>query len=164
MTKTPTSRPTNTLTPTSTATYTLTPTPTFTATYTPTPVVAQVMRTNLPDMMLRQWPGGPEIATVRRGDPLTVLYGYQIVDGLVWIEVSDQEGRVGWIPLLYLATMTPTPSHTPTITSTPTETLTPSPTGTITATITSTLTTTLTPTTAGADAFSSPFLALPSIP
>lgn len=127
-TKTPTKRPTSTTTPTSTSTNTLTPTPTSTSTYTPTPALAQVMRTALPDMYLRQWPGGPEISAVRRGDPLTILYGYQIVDGLVWIEVQDQEGRIGWIPLVYLATLTPTASQTPTMT--PTSTDTPAPTQT----------------------------------
>jgi uncharacterized hydrophobic protein (TIGR00271 family) len=68
LTRTPTRRPTNTPTLTHTATETLTPTSTNTATFTPTPAVAQVMRTALPDLYLRQWPGGPEIASVRRGD------------------------------------------------------------------------------------------------
>jgi hypothetical protein len=129
LTRTPTRRPTNTPTLTHTATETLTPTSTNTATFTPTPAVAQVMRTALPDLYLRQWPGGPEIASVRRGDSLTVLYGYQ-------------EERVGWIPLIYLATLTPTPSHTPTMTPSLDATITNIPTVTGTTTGTSTLTTT----------------------
>jgi hypothetical protein len=152
-TKTPTPRPTSTTTPTNTPTETLTPTPTFTTTFTPTPAIAQVMRTALPEMYIRQWPGGPEIALVRRGDALTILYGYQIVDGLVWIEVQDSEGRIGWIPLLFLATLTPTPSETPTITPSPTITATPTLTGTpmtdVTGTVTTTITVTTSPSSAG---------------
>ncbi len=130
-TNTATSTPTNTATATNTATSTLTPTMTPTATFTSTPAVAQVNRTTVPDMSLYQWPGGPVIGVVRRGDELTVLYGYQVYNGLVWIEVRDQEGRVGWIPLIYLATLTPTATSTPTITNTPTIT----PTATLTSTL-----------------------------
>ena len=66
------------------------------------------------------------IAYLRAGEPLTVLYGIEIVDGIVWIEVQDEEGRLGWIPQVFVLTLTPTftltPSPeaaTPTITPTP---------------------------------------------
>jgi len=63
-------------------------------------------------LVLREFPEGPIIGFLREGDPLIVLYGYQIVRGLVWIEVMDSSGRVGWVPLMYTGTMTPTPSPT----------------------------------------------------
>jgi hypothetical protein len=70
-------------------------------------------------MELRQWANGPVIATLRQGDQLVVLYGTEIVNGLVWIEVQDEEGRVGWIPQIYVITPTPTATNTPTQTLTP---------------------------------------------
>jgi uncharacterized hydrophobic protein (TIGR00271 family) len=110
-TPTPTSTPTNTLTPTSTT----------------TPFPAQVVNTQLPGYSLRQWAAGPEIARIRNLQLLTVLYGYEIVDGMVWIEVIDEEGRVGWIPQVYLVTITPTPSEKTTATATNTATASASP-------------------------------------
>jgi uncharacterized hydrophobic protein (TIGR00271 family) len=120
---TPTATPTQTSTPSpspsATWTATLTPTttpsatPTPTATHTPTPEIGQVIRYSLPELQLRQWAGGPVIAVLRQGQPLTILYGYEIVDGLVWIEVRDAEGRVGWVPQVYTILVTPTASPTP---------------------------------------------------
>ena len=129
---TPTPRPTNTVTPippTETNTPTVTPTGTATPTNTPTPYTAQVYNTLLPGLYLRQYPAGPEIGRIRNLALLTVLYGYEIVDGMVWIEVMDDEGRIGWIPQVYLSTLTPTSTNTPTLTETPT------PTGTATINI-----------------------------
>jgi len=120
-TNTPTPRPTLTPTPTETNTPTFTPTFTPTPTSTSTPAIAKAWSTGLPNMRLRQYPGGPEIATVRHNQPLTVLYGYEILDGLVWVEVEDAEGRVGWIPQIYLfkVTLTPTDTQSPTPTGSP---------------------------------------------
>jgi hypothetical protein len=39
----------------------------------------------------------------------------EIVDGLVWIEVQDAEGRIGWIPQIYVLTQTPTATATATL-------------------------------------------------
>jgi len=121
---TPTSRPTKTATPlppTETNTPTVTPTDTATPTNTPTPYRVQVYNTRLPGLYLRQSPTGPEIGRISNLSLLTVLYGYEIVDGVVWIEVMDEEGRIGWIPQVYLSTLTPTFTNT----SKPTETPTP---------------------------------------
>jgi hypothetical protein len=129
---TPTPRPTKMATPippTETNTPTVTPTGTATPTNTPTPYTAQVYNTLLPGLYLRQYPAGPEIGRIRNLALLTVLYGYEIVDGMVWIEVMDNEGRIGWIPQVYLSTLTPTSTNTPTLTETPT------PTGTATINI-----------------------------
>jgi uncharacterized hydrophobic protein (TIGR00271 family) len=145
-TSTPTPGPSPTLTPTPTSpTPTNTPTATPTPTFTPTPALAQVRNALLPGLRLRQSPGGPVIATLREGEQLEVLYARQIVDGLVWVEVRDKEGRIGWIPAFYLLTITQTPTITPTAvpSGTPTPTQTPvsasstplpSPTPSVTAT------------------------------
>jgi len=134
-TQTPTNTPTNTLTPTNTT----------------TPFPAQVQNTQLPGLFLRQSPAGPEISRIRNLQELIVLYGHEIVAGIVWIEVMDEEGRIGWVPQVYLATITPTATGTPTQTATLTAS--PSASATITnslpisPTLTNTLpTTTFTPT------------------
>lgn len=132
---TPTSTATATATRTTTPTETPTPTPTATntptPTATPTPALAEVQITSLPPMQLRQFPGGPVIGPVlRNGSQLTVLYGYEVVGGLGWVEVVDSEGRVGWVPEIYLVILPPSATPTPSVTLTLTITLTPSPTGT----------------------------------
>jgi len=113
-TRTSTSTPTATHTPTPTETFTPTPSPTDTATptSTPTPAIAKAFKTAIPGMRLLQFPGGPEIGFLQSGQILIVLYGEQIVDGLVWIEVQDAEGRIGWIPKVYLQLITLTPTIT----------------------------------------------------
>lgn len=117
--------PTLTITPTLTATatpvtmtstYTATPTATSTSTpsatsipptFTATPSLARM--TNTLDLL--QSPGGPSIGRLRSGDFITVLYGSEVFDGLVWLEVMDKDGRIGWIPQINLSvvTLTPTP-------------------------------------------------------
>jgi len=118
-THTPTSTSTKTPTPTETQTHTATASPTSTATNTPTPYSGYLDSLLFPGLRLRQSPDGPVIATLNPGDPLTVLYGYEIVNGLVWIEVEDKEGRVGWIPQIYVLTDTPTPALTASVTASP---------------------------------------------
>jgi len=113
-TKTP--LPTATATPTATQTPlpSATPTATATATPTPTPYPGYMTYVNFPGMELRQVPGGPVIGYLRAGNMLTVLYGEEILNGMVWIEVMDEAGRIGWIPQIYVLTPTPTASSTPT--------------------------------------------------
>ncbi len=125
-THTPTPVPTVTTTPTATLTSTATSTTTRTPTNTPLPVVVRAHGTRMPGLALRQWPEGPEIAIILHNQQLTVLYQRRIVNGLVWVEVMDAEGRVGWIPLIYILQTTPTPAITPT--SIPSATLSPTPT------------------------------------
>jgi uncharacterized hydrophobic protein (TIGR00271 family) len=152
-TATRTIRPTLTATiiNTSTQTPTNTPTNTLTPTNTTTPFPAQVQNTQLPGLFLRQWPAGPEISRIRNLQQIVVLYGHEIVAGIVWIEVMDEEGRIGWIPQVYLATITPTvtdtPTQTATFTTSPSASVTITNSLSITATLTTTLpTATLTPT------------------
>ena len=126
-TTTSTSTPTKTYTPTETATLTLTPTGTNMPTETPTPYEARLLSIPVPGLQLRQTPGGPVIATLRPNQLLTVLYGTAVVDGLVWIEVVDEEGRIGWVPQIYLFAFTPTPTQSPIPTQTSTFTPTAAP-------------------------------------
>jgi len=138
ITSTPTAGPSPTITnsptptPTGTATFTPTPMPTSTPTPTATPAQAVVLNNYLPAIRLYQEPGGPSIGTLRLNQILTVLYGTQIKDGLVWVQIKDSEGRIGWIPQIFLRMITLTPSVTPTITKTP-------PPVTITPTLSATL-------------------------
>jgi len=118
-TNTPTATPTNTPIPTETHTPTTTATPSSTPTSTPTPYSSYLEGLLFPGMRLRQYPDGPVIATLFEGDTLTVLYGEEIVNGLVWIEVQDKGGRIGWIPQIYVLTPTPTLSYTATETLNP---------------------------------------------
>jgi uncharacterized hydrophobic protein (TIGR00271 family) len=123
--------PTFTITPTAaTFTATVTYTPTVTATYTPsptpvpptptaTPQLAQIPRNTIKTLDLVQQPGGPSIGKIRPGAFVTVLYGRKIYDGLVWWEVMDADGRIGWLPQIDMAVVTYTPAPTPTKTSTP---------------------------------------------
>jgi len=112
LTRTSTATPTETPTPTNTHTPTSTSTATATATATPTPYPAYLEGLLFPGLRLRQSPDGPVIATLHEGAPLTVLYGTEIVSGLVWVEVQDAEGRVGWIPQIYVLTPTVTATET----------------------------------------------------
>jgi len=144
-------------TPTMTSTSTLPNTPIFSS----TPALAHSVGAQIPSLLLRQVPCGPEIGTIRYNQPLTILYGEEVLDGLVWIEVQDSEGRIGWIPEIYLKFIT----LTPTITSTPTNTIIPTETGIITPTVmeSSTFTTSISVTGTG-DEFSEPSPLTPQNP
>ncbi|HSG43000.1 MAG TPA: DUF389 domain-containing protein [Anaerolineales bacterium] len=98
---------TSTSTPTASATSTPSATP-IPPTFTPTPSLARM--TNTLDLL--QSPGGPSIGRLRTGDYITVLYGSEVFDGLVWLEVMDVDGRIGWIPQINLSVVTLTPSVT----------------------------------------------------
>jgi hypothetical protein len=136
----PTATATNTATATSTPLPSETPTPTNTATMTPTPTstptpaLARLMRAPFPALELVQFPGGPVIATLRSNQVLIVLYGRQEYDGLIYVQVADEDGRIGWVPEIFIFFFTPTPTQTatrpPLGTSTPTVTQAPSLTAT----------------------------------
>ena len=114
VTPTLTSTPTPvTLTATSSPppTMTHTPTPSETPvppTFTPTPSLARVTTT----LDLLQSPGGPSIGRLRSGETITVLNDSEVLDGLVWLEVMDKDGRIGWIPQINLSVVTLTPTVT----------------------------------------------------
>ncbi len=106
--------PTATYTPTATATLTPSPTP-VPPTPTATPQLAQIPLNTIRTLDLVQQPGGPSIGKIRPGDLVTVLYGTKVYDGLVWWEVMDAEGRIGWLPQISMTVVT----YTPTMTATP---------------------------------------------
>jgi uncharacterized hydrophobic protein (TIGR00271 family) len=111
VTPTPTATLTATYTITSshTATETATPSPTP-VTPTPTPRIALVSITGVPRYNeLYQQPGGPVIATLTQNAILLDLYEQVIYEGLVWVKVMDQEGRIGWFPQRFMRYPTPTP-------------------------------------------------------
>jgi uncharacterized membrane protein len=105
--------PTVTNTPTATATFTPSPTP-IPPTPTATPQLAQIPRNAIRTLDLVQQPGGPSIGRISPGDFVTVLYGTRIYDGLVWWEVMDEDGRIGWLPQVEMMVVTYTPSPTAT--------------------------------------------------
>jgi uncharacterized hydrophobic protein (TIGR00271 family) len=108
----PTATPTITLSPTVTVTQTPSPTP-LPPTATPTPQLAQILRNSSARTLdLVQQPGGPVIGQVRPGDLVTVLYQTKIYAGLVWLQVLDSEGRLGWLPQIEMAVITYTPTRT----------------------------------------------------
>lgn len=118
---------TPTVTPTVTAslTPTFTPTATPTATYTSTPTPESAQLQNLfanyeQCLSLRQGPGfnRPEIARLYNRNMVTVLYGEEIVKGLVWVQVRDADQRVGWLPQVCMQVVTLTPSATPQVSGT----------------------------------------------
>ncbi len=117
ITLTPTLGPSPTRTPTSTitplpptqttsppmATQTASATPTQ---LTPTPITAIVISSGgaPPYYYLYQEPGGPQIARLAEYSILFDLHEEVVYEGLVWVKVQDEEGRVGWYPkrnLLY---------------------------------------------------------------
>lgn len=82
-----------------------------TATETPLPGQALLSNTfGQASVSLRQSPGGITIGYLPEGSQLTVLYGYEVFEGWVWIEVQDQGGRVGWIPQFYTEALSSDPS------------------------------------------------------
>jgi hypothetical protein len=112
--------PTFTSTPTPvTVTSTSTPSPTATSTSTPSATPVPPTSTATPSLArmkntldLLQSPGGPSIGRLRTGDYVTVLYGTRIFDGLVWLEIMDKDGRIGWIPQINISVVTLTPTVT----------------------------------------------------
>ena len=117
-TSTHTLRLTNTPSATSTATASVTPTPTHTPTQTPTPALVEAGVAPLSLLRLYQSPGGPVIRQIYTGEVLSLLYAKQELNGVVWVQVIDEEGIVGWVPEIYLQLVTPPPSQTATATVT----------------------------------------------
>lgn len=96
-TNTPSSTPTNTPTATATATHTPSPTPTPTHTLTPTPAVAAIGGTGGLGVRLRWTPGGATAGVLREGEQIEVLYERQLLEDQEWVQIRDQQGRVGWV-------------------------------------------------------------------
>jgi uncharacterized hydrophobic protein (TIGR00271 family) len=105
-TETPTASVTATeaISPTNTSTSTVMPsmTPTATIEPTPTPVSGVVVGTAGRGVRLRLTPNGATAVVLREGDPVTILYQREFAAELEWIQVRDQEGRVGWVAAPYV--------------------------------------------------------------
>lgn len=108
--------PTVTPTFTPTATATITPTPTPTATFTPTPTMTYtptpetgIILSNQYRVEIKAFPEGPTIGSLYRNQPFQLLYETQIVDGWVWVQIQDEDGRVGWVPEFQIQQVTETP-------------------------------------------------------
>ena len=121
-TNTPGPSLTPTITPTFTQTFTprpsLTPSqpPSATPTLTASPAGGKAWVATLPALQLYQSPGGPVIGKIGLNQVLLVYDQRQVFNGLTWVFVADAEGRLGWIPEVYLQVFTPTftPSASPT--------------------------------------------------
>ena len=118
--------PTSTATSTSTATPLPTSTYTATPTFTPTPTPETALIQNIFNdyeqcLELHQWAGfqRPVIGRVSNKSFVSVQYNQKTVEGLVWAEIEDQDGRVGWLPQICMNVVTLTPTKTPRVTATP---------------------------------------------
>jgi len=103
-TSTPSPTPTPSPAPTDTPTPTPTPTPTSASapTLTPTPVVAVVSGTGGRGLFLRWTPGGAIAGTLREGERVELLYRRETTDGVEWVKVRDEQGRIGWVVAEYV--------------------------------------------------------------
>jgi len=121
ITLTPTLGPSPTRTPTPTQTQRpptqtpIPPTPTQTATSTPTqptptPITVIVISSGGPPpyYYLYQEPGGPQIGRLAEYSILLDLHEEIVYDGLVWVKVQDEAGRIGWYPKRNLIYPSPT--------------------------------------------------------
>ena len=101
--------PTRTPLPSSSPTTTETPTPTLTptATATPIPYEARIIWPQTPGLGLYQQPGGPSIGRLYYSQTVMVYHDQQNYEGLVWVKISDDQGRIGWLPQNYLEILTP---------------------------------------------------------
>ena len=113
---TPSPTPTLTNTPTITSTPTAMPTATETRIPpTPTPRSAYIVNYGVPPYYnLYQEPGGPVIASLRLNANILDLNETQIFKGIVYIRVMDEDGRIGWLPQMYVQYPTSVPSATST--------------------------------------------------
>ncbi|RMF32117.1 MAG: SH3 domain-containing protein, partial [Chloroflexi bacterium] len=84
-------------------TSTPTPTPTPTVTPTPTPALAVVTGTGGRGLRLRWQPGGPVAGVLAEGAQVELLGRSQEVEGELWVQVRDDQGRIGWVVARYLS-------------------------------------------------------------
>ena len=98
---------------TATSTITVTPSPSPTATNTSTPVSGFIARAEAVRLQLYQTPGGPPIGQLRYNQPIFIWPQTQVFNGYVWRLIQDGEGRIGWIPEIYIQTISLTGTITP---------------------------------------------------
>ncbi len=115
-TSSPTSTATRTPTVTASPTSTFTPTATFTST--PTPETARIQNVFVDYnqcLNLRQSAGfnRPIIGRIYNRDYIRIQYGTRTVEGLIWVQIKDQDERLGWLPQVCMNIVTLTPTKTP---------------------------------------------------
>ncbi len=103
LTSTPTGLPTVTNTPTATLRPTRTQTPTPTSTFTPTAVLAYIANTGGKGVFVYDSPQGKIITSLAEGWPIQILYRREIVKGYEWLEIRQLDGKVGWVPAIYVS-------------------------------------------------------------
>ena len=116
---TPSRTPTSTVTPLPTSTSTPLPT----ATSTPTPSTARIANLFVDYtrcLQLHQNAGydSPVIGQLRNNNFIAVQYGVETINGLIWLEIKDSDGRMGWLPQVCMQIVTLTPTKTPRTTAT----------------------------------------------
>jgi hypothetical protein len=52
-------------------------------------------------------PDGPTVAFIHTGDPVEILTGYQMIDGVIWRQIRLANGDEGWIQLFMLKVIPP---------------------------------------------------------
>lgn len=106
---TPTPGPSATPTPTRTQLPSVTPTSTPTPTYTvtPLPYQARIIWPDTPALTLYQEPGGPSIGRLYYSQFVMVYHDQLSYDGLVWVKIRDDQGRIGWLPQSFLEAVIP---------------------------------------------------------
>ena len=121
-TSSPTATSTSTSTPTASPTLTFTPTSTYTPTPTPsTARIQNIFANHVQCLELHQWAGfnRPVIGRIYNRSFVSVLYEQKTIEGLIWVEVQDEDGRLGWLPQVCMNIVTLTPTKTPLATGTP---------------------------------------------
>ena len=63
-------------------------------------------------------PFAPKLDTALGSDG-SLISPQKTIEGLIWIEVKDQDGRLGWLPQICMNVVTLTPTKTPRVTATP---------------------------------------------
>jgi uncharacterized protein YgiM (DUF1202 family) len=65
-------------------------------------VVAVVSGTGGRGLFLRWTPGGVIAGTLRQGEQVELLYRRETTDGVEWVQVRDEQGRIGWVAAEYI--------------------------------------------------------------
>jgi hypothetical protein len=71
------------------------------------PFQARIIWPDTPGLTLYQEPGGPSIGRLFFSQLVMVYHDQQNYDGLVWVKIRDEQGRIGWLPQNYLETLNP---------------------------------------------------------
>jgi len=68
---------------------------------------ARIVWPDTPALTLYQQPGGPSIGRLYFSQLVMVYHDQQNYEGLVWVKIRDDQGRIGWLPQNYLEILNP---------------------------------------------------------